>query len=157
MAARARWRQRLVGLALGAALVACAARAEAACTVSIVAGVSFGAYDVFSSNPLDSAGQFTWRCSRNSQATVRITLTKGASPTYRPRTLVSGANRLPYYLYLDSARSSIWGDETEGTVAYYATYPGSGRVAVSVFGRVQAGQDAAVGVYSDSITVVVNF
>ncbi len=132
-------------------------RVEAACTVSVSSSVNFGAYDVFSGTPRDSTGRFTWRCDSGTTPTVRITLTKGSSSTYLPRQMTSGANVLGYNLYRNSARTSVWGDETQGTVAYYRRYGGSGTITVTIYGRISAGQDVAVGTYSDTITVVANF
>jgi len=147
----------LIAACVAVALSLGAGQARAACTVS-VSNVAFGTYDVFSASPLDSTGQISYRCSRDTHPSVRITLTRGSSPTYAARQLRHGADVLLYNLYWDSARLLVWGDETEGTSAYYATYePGSGQVNVNVFGRVPPGQDAAVGSYTDSITVVVNF
>jgi spore coat protein U-like protein len=130
---------------------------DAACTVSVSSGVSFGPYNVFAGTSLDSTGQFTWRCDLLTFPNVRITLTKGGSSTYLPRRMHSGVNALGYNIYRDSARTSIWGDETEGTAAYYQQYRGWGTYTVTLHGRIPAGQDAAVGSYSDTVTVVVNF
>jgi spore coat protein U-like protein len=132
-------------------------RVDAGCTVSVSSGVSFGAYNVFSGTANDSTGRFTWSCDLGTTPTVRITLTKGGSSSYLPRQMKSGTNALAYNLYLTGARTSIWGDETQGTVAYYKQYPGFGSTAVTIYGRIPAGQDVAVGTYSDTITVVVNF
>jgi spore coat protein U-like protein len=130
---------------------------EAACTITVSSGVSFGTYNIFSGTPLDSTGQLSWRCSFFTFPTVRITLTKGGSTTYNPRRMRSGSESLNYNLFTTSARTVVWGDETEGTAAYYRQYPGWGQITVSVFGRVPASQDAAVGTYTDTVTVVINF
>jgi spore coat protein U-like protein len=156
MAAARRRSFRLAAVAIGMVLL-CAGRAGAACTISVSAGVAFGTYNVFAPNPLDADGRFTWRCSRNTYPSIQVTLTRGGSATFTPRTLSSGANRLSYNLYLDSGRTIVWGDVTAGTQAYYATYPGSGSLAVSIFGRAPAGQDVAVGPYTDTVAVVINF
>ncbi len=149
----------LIAACVAVALSLGAGQARAACTVSLVSNVAFGTYDVFSASPLDSTGQISYRCTAGgTRPTVWITLTRGNSPTYAARQLRHDADVLLYNLYRDSARLLVWGDETEGTSAYYATYePGERQVNVSVFGRVPPGQDAAVGSYTDSITVVVNF
>jgi spore coat protein U-like protein len=147
----------LIAACVAVALSLGAGQARAACTVSLVSNVAFGTYNVFSASALDSTGQISYRCSRDTHPSVRITLTRGSSPTYAARQLRHGADVLVYNLYRDSTRLLVWGDETPGTSAYYDKYPGSGRVYVSVFGRVPSGQDAAVGSYTDSITVVVNF
>jgi spore coat protein U-like protein len=141
---------------LGIAAI-CPRSADAYCTVSVSSGVSFGPYNVFSGTPVDSTGTFTWQCSFFTYPYVRITLTKGGSTTYLPRRMQSGANTLSYNLYREVGRTNIWGDETEGTSAYYRQYPGSGTITLTVYGRIPAGQDAAVGSYSDTITVVVNY
>lgn len=133
------------------------ARVDAACRVSVSSGVSFGTYNVFSGAPLDSVGQVTWRCDFLTFPTVRITLTRGSSSSFRPRTMVSGANTLGYNLYRDSGRTVIWGDETDGTQAYYQRYQGWGTYTLTIYGRIPADQDAAVGSYSDTVTVVINF
>jgi spore coat protein U-like protein len=155
---------RAIGRAVRPALLAAvvlggigAGRVEAACTITVSSGVSFGTYNIFGGTPLDSTGQLAWRCSFLTFPTVRITLTKGGSTTYNPRRMRSGSETLNYNLFTDSARTVVWGDETEGTAAYYRRYPGWGQVTVSVFGRVPAGQDAAVGSYPDTVTVVINF
>jgi spore coat protein U-like protein len=135
----------------------CAARVEAACTITVSSGVSFGTYNIFGGTPLDSTGQLSWRCSFFTFPTVRITLTKGGSTTYNPRRMRSGSETLNYNLFTDSARTVVWGDGTEGTAAYSRQYPGWGLITVSVYGRVPAAQDAAVGNYTDTVTVVVNF
>lgn len=131
--------------------------ARASCTISVATGVAFGPYNVFSSTPLDSTGQVSYQCTRGTTPAVSITLTRGSSATYLPRTLLDGAQVLDYNLYLDAARTTVWGDGSTGTQAYFGTYPGTGRVAVSLYGQVFAGQDAAVGSYTDTVTVVINF
>jgi spore coat protein U-like protein len=137
--------------------LASAGAATAACTVSLTSNVAFGAYNVFSSNPLDSVGQFRWHCDTFTFPNVRITLTRGGSTTFQPRRLRSGAALLDYNLYIDAARTRVWGDETEGTQAYYQQYWGFGWISVSVFGRVPGAQDASVGAYSDGVMIVVNY
>ncbi len=120
-----RLRQHVVRPVLGCLLiVGTAVPARAACSFSAVSGVSFGLYNVFSSSPVDSTGQFTWKCDVLTFPYVRITLTKGSSSTCNSRTLVAGSNTLQYNLYLNSGRTAVWGDESEGTQAYSQRYLG---------------------------------
>jgi spore coat protein U-like protein len=142
---------------VGLAWLIAAGSASAACSVSLTSNVAFGTYNVFSPSPLDSAGQLRWRCDVLTFPYVRITLTRGGSATFLPRRMGSGAARLDYNLYLDAARTRVWGDETEGTQAYYQQYWGFGWITVSVYGRVPASQDAAVGAYTDNVTIVINY
>jgi spore coat protein U-like protein len=145
-------------LALALLGVACAARADAGCTVSGGGSVAFGTYNVFTASADDSTGQFSWRCDFFTFPSVRITLTHGTgSTTFRPRRMTSATDSIEYNLFLDTARTNIWGDESEGTAAYYGRYKGSGNMQVYIYGRIPASQDVSVGTYSDTVTVVINF
>ena len=92
------------------------ARANAAtCGFSAIAGMSFGAYDVYDGN-LDSAGSIAYQCTGVVPGdTVTIELTIGGAPSYLPRQLQSGTNRLNYNIYLDASRITIWGNGTGGS------------------------------------------
>jgi spore coat protein U-like protein len=66
-----------------------------------------------------------------------------------------GAERLLYNLYLDAARTIVWGDGTGGsqTGPMVTTRGAGGTTTAYVFGRIPAGQDVAAGVYGDTIRV----
>lgn len=114
-------------------------------------GVSFGSYDVFSNQHLDSTGNIGVSC--DVSATYTIALSPGGG-SYASRTMASGARTLNYNLYTDGTRTSVWGDGTGGT----ATVNGSGTSGNhTVYGRIPAGQNAYVGSYSDVITVTLTF
>ena len=134
----------------------CAGRVDAAnCTISTTP-ISFGSYSVFWVAPTDSAGAITYRC--NGNANVMITITEGQSGTFSPRTLVKGGEQLPYNLYLDAARSIVWGDGSPGTLIYTRiAVPNNTNVTVPVYGRIPATQDVTAGAYSDSVSVTINF
>jgi spore coat protein U-like protein len=142
--------------ALAMAMVGATSRAEAACTVRVESSVAFGTYNVFGAGPLDSTGQISYRCTGTTNATIRITLSRGGSPTFLPRQLRHGTDVLSYNLYRDANRTIVWGDGTAGTQIYSAART-SGRVYVSVYARVPALQDVAVGAYTDTVTAVINF
>jgi spore coat protein U-like protein len=131
--------------------------ASAACTVSVTAGVAFGGYDVFGTSPVDSAGQVRWTCDFLTFPAVRITLSRGGNTTFLPRRMSSGANRLDYNLYLDAARTRVWGDGSPGTELYSQQFWGFGTITVSIYGRIPAAQNAAVGAYTDNVMVVINY
>jgi spore coat protein U-like protein len=70
---------------------------------------------------------------------------------------VSG-DTLQYELYSDSAGGTVWGNSGTGLVTWSTFGPISGgAVAKTVYGRVPAGQDKAVGHYTDVVTATVNF
>lgn len=86
--------------------------AQAACSLTSTT-VLFGSYDIFSSTPLDTLGQIIFRCANNDH-NISISLDKGGAPTFDPRRLLNGANTLNYNLYLDAARTTIWGMAAAG-------------------------------------------
>jgi spore coat protein U-like protein len=138
-------------------LLAGASRVEAAqCSVAATS-VVFGTYNVFSSSPVDSTGTIVLRCNGGAR-NVLIAITKGQSLTFVPRQLAKATEKLAYNLFLDAARTSVWGDFSGGTSGHIeANPPNNQDLVVTVYGRIPPGQDISAGSYSDSVTVVVNF
>ena len=128
------------------------ARAEASCTISTTS-VAFGTYNVFSATPRDANGTVQINCTPRED--IQVTLSRGSSSSFNPRTLRSGTNLLNYNLFRDAARTQIWGDGTAGTLI--VTGNNVRNTTVTVFGRVPASQDATVGNYSDTIVATVIF
>jgi spore coat protein U-like protein len=136
-------------------LAAGEARADQ-CSISTTS-VSFGTYNVFSSAPTDSTGSVTYRCNGNTTG-LWISLTRGQSPSFSPRTLRKGSEELGYNLYLDAARTTVWGDGSGGTqTGFDLSSEKKADVTLPIYGRIPAGQDVAAGNYTDSISVVINF
>lgn len=132
------------------------ATAAPSCTVSATS-VNFGSYNVFAGSATDSTGSITITCN-NSAHNVVVTLSKGSSATFNPRTMTNGGETLSYNLFRDAARTSIWGDGTGGTSTYTDNNPSNGAdTVVTVYGRVPAGQDVSAGSYSDTVSAVINF
>jgi spore coat protein U-like protein len=67
--------------------------------------------------------------------------------------MTSGANKLDYEIYFDPAMTLVWGVGGDSK----AVASGGGTTTVQMYGRIFAQQDAAVGGYSDTITVTFNF
>ena len=130
--------------------------AAPSCTISATS-VNFASYNVFNPSATDSAGTITINCN-NSAHNIVVTLSKGASATFNPRTMTKGAEALNYNLFLDAARSSVWGDGTGGTSTYTNSNPPNNTdIVITVYGRVSAGQDVTAGAYSDTVSAVINF
>jgi len=139
------------------AILATAAAAEAACTISTTA-VSFGSYNVFAGSPDDATGQIRYRCSAPRPPVVTIQLDKGGAPSFNPRQMRQGSQTLNYNLYLDSTRTTIWGDGTGGTQTYRRNNPPTNQnINVTVYGRIPAGQDVSAGTYSATVTATIFF
>jgi spore coat protein U-like protein len=130
------------------------------CTFHSVVGVSFGSYDVFGFSALDSTGNVTYRCTDVTEFdTITIDISQGGALSYAPRRMAAGTASLSYNLFLDAARTQVWGDGGGGETARYGptTPPEATNVSVTVYGRVPARQDVAVGSYSDTVTVTLNY
>jgi spore coat protein U-like protein len=138
-------------------LLAGAARVDGAqCSISTTPLV-FGTYNVFSAAPVDSTGTVSYRCNGGARFLL-VTITRGHSVTFQPRELRKGLESLSYNLFRDAARTSVWGDLTDGTAGHHdANPPNNKDVNVTVYGRIPPAQDISAGSYSDTVTVVVNF
>jgi len=145
-------------IALAAALLAPQAHA-AACAVVGIGPVAFGAYDPFAIRAADSAGDVAFRCTGvAADDRLRIELDFGRSASGAQRRLRSFAGTLDYQLYLDSARTQVWGDGAGGTNTWTSGALSDGvDVHVPVYGRIRAGQNVPAGAYADTITVTVEF
>src|SRR5262245_22055127 len=126
------------------------------CTISTT-GVSFGSYNVYDLSAVDSTGSITYNCAAGTAA-IAIDVSKGTSSTYLPRTMTSGSDTLGYNLFIDAARTTVWGDGTGGTSHYTTTSPpANSNVTLTVYGRIPALQDIGAGSYSDTLVITVNF
>jgi spore coat protein U-like protein len=127
----------------------------AACTIGTTS-VSFGAYDVFNAAPGDSTGTVVFDCDRRDPIT--IALDRGGAPSFNPRRMLKLSEPLNYNLYLDAARTTIWGDGSGGTQVYSNSRPPRNQnVTVTIFGRIPARQDISSGSYTNTITATINF
>ena len=69
------------------------------------------------------------------------------------RAMKNGSNALPYQLYLDPARSKIWGEDGNG---YSGVGTGSFQ-SLTIFGRLPSLAGAVPGMYSDTVTVTITY
>jgi spore coat protein U-like protein len=131
------------------------------CTIQ-APSLSYGEYGPGTGDPLDSVGAVSVRCTGSPASSIRITLSGGASGQPAARELRAGLEALAYNLFLDAARTRVWGDGTAGTewvvVAPPPTQGSRPREAdVPVYGRIFAWQDPAPGSYSDALVLTVEF
>jgi spore coat protein U-like protein len=138
------------------------AASSASCSVDTSsAQIAFGTYDPLALTPLDGVGTLRISCDKNNVPAI-FALDRGGSATFLPRNMRSGANVLPYNLYVGSPNSGIvLGDGSGGTQTAGAMTQQIGQATfigqVQVFGRIQPGENAAFGSYSDTIHVQVTF
>jgi spore coat protein U domain-containing protein, fimbrial subunit CupE1/2/3/6 len=143
----------LHAVALACALTVAASMARAdGCTVGTT-GINFGNYDVFSTLNDDITATIDVNCPNGTAYSI---LLSSGSGTFGSRTLTAIGSVLGYNLYLDPTRLTIWGDGTGGTGTVSGIGTGA-NVGTPVYGRIPAGQNVAVGSYTDLITVTVTF
>ena len=133
---------------------------NASCTISTSA-VAFGEYAPIVTNKsvaLNGQGTVTTICTYGSAA--KITLSQGANPaggssdTAPLRQVASGANRLPYFLYQDTGRSTVWGNTAETSKSDTGTGSTS---SLPVYGQIPANQFKPAGNYADTVVATVLF
>jgi spore coat protein U-like protein len=139
--------------------------ADKGCTIDVTP-VSFGEYDVFDTRPLTGLGNVIYTCGekdrgdvREAIKNIRITISRGLSGSFSDRTMVApGLGALHYNLYLDANYRTIWGDGTSGSEYYLDPHPPNKKpVTVPIYARIQPFQDIAVGAYSDTLEVTIQF
>jgi spore coat protein U-like protein len=101
----------------------------------------------------NGVGSLSIKCTGGANSV--ITLSTGQSNSFTKRVMRSGVNALNYNLYTSTAHAQVWGDGSGGS-SVVATV-NNGTITLNVFGQIPAGQDVAVGIYTDNITVTVNF
>lgn len=139
-----------------AALVAAPRAHAATCTIAGVTPLAFGTYNVYSAAPVDSAGSLNYDCGA-ANPPVGVALSAGRAGVFNPRAMYSGTNVLSYNIYVDPSRTTVWTSTPVTTFSSGCQGQCGNGVYVNYYGRVFAQQDAAVGAYSDTITVTINF
>lgn len=146
-----------IGMMAAVGLLGPATLSEAACNINTTA-VAFGSYNVFGTSADDATGRVRFRCTATRPPLVRVQLDKGGAPSFTPRQMRQGGEILSYNLYLDSTRTTIWGDGTGGTQTFTQPNPPlNTNIDVTVFGRIPAGQDVNAGSYSSVVTATIFF
>lgn len=145
---------------LAAALSVIAAPAfGAVCTIQALPTLGFPSYDVFVSAPTVTSQIARIHCTGNGNLDT-FTVGIGQSATSgsisgRQMAQVLGSGRLNYNIYKDGGYSNLWGDGTAGTTGLTVTTTGP-NTSVPIYGKIDPGQDAPVGNYSDTVVMSVN-
>lgn len=131
--------------------------AEAVCSLRSTS-MAFGTYDVLVATPLDTTGSIVYRCGPL-DFLIRITLDRGGAPSFATRRMLNGSEQLSYNLYLNAARTIIWGNGSDGTQSYFILnpQPNNQDITIPIYGRIPARQDRRVGAYTNTIIVTLNF
>jgi spore coat protein U-like protein len=141
-------------IAAGLVLIGSPSRA-AVCTVG-EGSIAFGSLLGFASTAtLNTSGAFTITCTTNAPFVLALDKGLGQSIRSRSMTLSGGNATIRYQIYQDAAHSIIFGDGTAGS-AWSGVGTGTAQL-VQLFGQIPSQNIAAVGVYTDSISVTTMF
>lgn len=125
---------------------------------SLGGNLNFGIYNPNDSNDTMSSAELTVTCSLISVFTLG--LGTGQSGAYAARILSTGANnsdKLTYNLYINAARTSIFGDGTSGTSSINKVSIQLGPTTIPVYGVIRAKQNISAGSYQDAIPIMITF
>ena len=110
------------------------------------------------STPLDATSTLSVTCTNTTPYTVSLNAgaNAGGASNFGARTMKSGTRTLGYQLYLDTGRSSVWGDGTASSATVAGTGTGSAQ-SLSIYGRIPSLAGVVPGSYSDTVTVTVTY
>lgn len=159
---------RTIGFVCAAALMPQAAAASSTGTTMPVTAITISACAVSATPLVFGTLNQIGGTANDGQSTVVVTCTPGtayevgmdngahAVGGVRQMAPTLGTARVPYVLYSNAARSTVWGNTT-GTNTVGGT-AGVLPTTLNVYGRVPAGtMPVAVDVYTDAVTVTVTF
>ena len=142
------------------------AAVAAVCSIS-TAPLNFGNYDPIVANAtthLNVNGSVTVTCTRGTQVYIELNPgTHAASAVGTTRAMLLsgvGPDALSYELFSENTLSTVWGLGDPGAGGNgFAPLPAANRNPriFPIYGRVPAGQDSAVGNYTDTVQATVNF
>lgn len=125
-----------------------------------VGALNFGSYMPLTTRHVDVMGQFEVRCQAQ-PGTFAVIIGPGLSGDQAARTLVSATGEtLLYNLYVDAARTQIWGDGAPPTSTVTGQRTSQGRPSVfnyPVYGRIYANQAPNSGQYADDPVATILF
>ncbi len=141
------------------AVMLCATADAANCTISS-AGVSFGNYNALNHRVDDTSGRITVACSGTQTESVSYVLSLVTTAAKAEgRSLRGGMQLLHYGLFLNSARTQLWGDGTSGTSVIKDSITltnGHASQDYAIYGRMPAGQnEASEGTYTDTAVITI--
>ena len=149
---RARSGTSSTGTVLGTTTVPFSTSVAAICTIS-AGTLGFGSYSGAVAN---STAAVSVNCSNG--APYYVALAGGNNQSGSTRRMAGPAgNYLGYQLFSDSLRTVPWGDDGAQLGARRGGTGSGGAQSLTVYGRIPAGQAAAVGSYSDSVVVTIEY
>ncbi|SEE19677.1 Spore coat protein U (SCPU) domain-containing protein [Rhizobiales bacterium GAS188] len=126
----------------------------ASCIINSASTLNFGSSGVISGN-VDGTSTIQVQCTNTTPYSVGLDAGTGSGATVAARKMTNGTNTITYSLYSDAGRTTVWGN-TIGTNTVAGTGNGAPQ-SYTVNGRVPAQTTPAAALYTDTITVTVNY
>lgn len=146
---------------LGVILLCVPLSSQGACALA-VANFAFGAYSPASYTALDATGNIGVSCDGIAGQAISYTvaINAGSSGSFVSRKMIYGPYALNYNLYLNAARTTIWGDGHVGSGIVadgYASIAGTNVRNYTVYGRIPVNQAVPPGIYNDALIVTLTY
>lgn len=107
--------------------------------------------------PVDASSALTVTCTNTTPYTVALDAGVNAgSSSFAGRSMKNGSYAMGYQLYVNSGRSTVWGDGTGGSSTASGVGTGSAQT-LTVYGRVPSLTGAVPGTYTDTVTVTITY
>lgn len=126
-----------------------------ACTIQSSSSLNFGAYNVFSIAPLNTTTTLQINCTptENPPATT-TSFSRGNSPSFYPRQMRNSQGESLNYNIFTSGNTIVLGDGTDGTETLNSNAANSEFI---IEGTIPPLQDVRSDIYTDNLTIIVNF
>lgn len=126
-----------------------------ACVVTALP-LSFTSYNPTSTSDTDSTTTMAVICTAGTPYTVALSKgTNGSAVNARKMILTAGSDLLDYQLFSNAGRTANWGT-TDGSDTIVGAATGIAQT-VTIYGRIPAGATVPAGVYTDTVTVSINY
>lgn len=132
--------------------------------------INFGKLNIFELHNINATsrtfqtGNVLVRCNNSFSVSsggvaVKLSISEGSSGNYQNRTMRFGIGVVNYNLYIDSTGLKVFGSGLLGTNTFTRslTCPNGADCQFPVYGRILSSQNLRPGLYSDTVTVQVDF
>lgn len=129
----------------------------AECTIATEA-LAFGTVGIIDTN-IDAEANLTVQCTSGSAYQISLDDGLGVGATTAARLLTNTATSddvATYSLYQDASRTTVWGS-TAGTNTVDSDAATGADEVITVYGRVDAGQNVATGTYQDTVVATITY
>jgi spore coat protein U-like protein len=127
------------------------------CSVRVIA-LQFGDYNPLSPLAVDSTADVYVTCDPSIPYSIALDAGANSGGSFDPRkmTMIGGFSYMAYNIFRDPGRIEIWGDGRNNTFTNIGVGTGV-ESHFTAYGRLPGGQNVPVGLYSDSLSVLVEW